>query len=67
MKEEEEIVPANGIKPMNRKETCMIEIWKDGTIIVIDIWYNSDEENTKKYDVWVDSPEVNHVTRSCKG
>ena len=70
IKEEEEIVPANGIKPMNRKETCMVEMWKDGkwdrTIRVIDIWYNFDEESTKKYNVWVDNPEVSHVTRSGK-
>ena len=47
---EEEIMPSNGIKLLNRKETCMVEVWKDGkkdhTIGVIDIWYNSDEENT---------------------
>ena len=46
---EEEIMPSNGVKLLNRKETCMVEVWKDGkkdrTIRVIDIWYNSDEEN----------------------
>ena len=39
--EEEEYVPTNVIKSMNRKETCMVEIWKDEkrdrTIGVIDI------------------------------
>ena len=49
----------------------MVEVWKDGkrdrTIGVIDIWYNSDEKNTEKYDVWVDNLEVSHVTRSGKG
>ena len=71
MKEEEEIMPANGIKLMSRKETCMVEMWKDEkrdrTIGVIDIWYNSDEESIEKYNVWVDNPEVSHVTRSGKG
>ena len=49
----------------------MIEVWKDGkrdrTIRVIDIWYNSDEENTKGYNVWTDSSKVSQVTRSGKG
>ena len=46
-------------------------MWKDGkkdrTIGVIDIWYNSDEENTEGYNVWTDNSEVNQVTRSGKG
>ena len=49
-KDIEEIMPPNGVELLNRKETCMVEGWKDGkkdrTIGVIDIWYNSDEENT---------------------
>ena len=49
-KEIEEIIPPNGVELLNRKETCMVEMWKDGkkdrTIGVIDIWYNSDKENT---------------------
>ena len=49
-KEIEEIMPPNGVELLNRKETCMVEVWKDGKkdriIGVIDIWYNSDEENT---------------------
>ena len=48
----------------------MVEVWKDGkkdrTIGVIDIWYNSDEENIKGYNVWTDSSEVSQVTRSGK-
>ena len=56
-KEIEEIMPPNGVKLLNRKETCMVEVWKDGkkdcTIRVIDIWYNFDEENTKRYNVWM--------------
>ena len=52
---EEEIIPSDGVELLNRKETCMIEVWKDGnkdqTIGVIDIWYNSDEENTEGYNV----------------
>ena len=48
-KEIEEIMPPNGVELLNRKEICMVEVWKDGkkdrTIEVIDIWYNSDEEN----------------------
>ena len=46
-----EILPYDSLKLMGRKETCMVEVWKDGkrdqTIRVIDIWYNSDEENTE--------------------
>ena len=38
----EEIMPPNGVELLNRKETCMVEVWKDGkkdrTIGVIDIW-----------------------------
>ena len=49
----------------------MVEVWKygkkDRTIRVIDIWYNSDEENTKGYNVWTDNSEVSQVTRSGKG
>ena len=48
-KEIEEIMPPNGVELLNRKETCMVEVYKDGkkdrTIGVINIWYNSDEEN----------------------
>ena len=40
-KEIEEIMPPNGVELLNRKEICMVEVWKDGkkdrTIIVIDI------------------------------
>ena len=36
-----EILPASQMKPMSRKETCMVEVWKNGkkdhTIGVIDI------------------------------
>ena len=49
----------------------MVEVWKnrkkDHTIRVIDIWYNSDEENTEGYNVWTDNQEVSQVTRSGKG
>ena len=59
-------MPPNGVKLLNRKETCMVEVWKDGkkdrTIGVIDIWYNSDEENTEEYNVWTDSLKVSQVT-----
>ena len=48
----------------------MVEVWKHGkkdrTIRVIDIWYNSDEENTEGYNVWTDNQEVSQVTRSGK-
>ena len=61
----------DSIEPLNRKETCMVEVWKDGkkdsTIGVIDIWYNSDEKNTEGYNVWTNNQEVNQVTRSDKG
>ena len=61
----------DSIEPLNRKETCMVEVWKDGkkdrTIGVIDIWYNSNEENTEGYNVWIDNSEVSQVTRSGKG
>ena len=67
----EEIMPSDGVELMNRKETCMVEVWKDGkkehTIGVIDIQYNSDEENTEGYNVWTDSSKVSQVTRSGKG
>ena len=43
-------MPSDSVELLSRKETCMIEVWKDGkkdhTIEVIDIWYNSYEENT---------------------
>ena len=64
-------MPSNSFELLNRKETCMVEAWKNGkkdcTIRVIDIWYNSDEENTEGYNVWIDNQEVNQVTRSGKG
>ena len=64
-------MPTNSFELLGRKETCMIEVWKnekkDRTIGVIDIWYNSDKENTEGYNVWADNPEVSQVTRSSKG
>ena len=64
-------MPSNGIELLNKRETCMVEVWKDGKkdriIGVIDIWYNFDEENTEGYNVWTNSSEVNQVTRSGKG
>ena len=52
-------MPPNSVELLNKKETCMVEVWKDGkrdrTIRVIDIWYNSDEENTEGYNVWIDN------------
>ena len=64
-------MPFDGFELLNRKETCMVDVWKDGkkdrTIRVIDIWYNSDEENTEGYNVWSDNSEVGQVTRSGKG
>ena len=40
-KEIEKIIPHNGVELLNKKETCMVEVWKDGkkdhTIGVIDI------------------------------
>ena len=58
-------MPSDKIEQLNRKETCMVEVWKDEkkdrTIGVIDIWYNSDEENTKGYNVWTDNQEVSQV------
>ena len=70
-KEIEEIMPPNGVELLNKKETCMVEVWKDGkkdrTIGVIDIWYNFDKENAEGYNVWTDSSEVSQVTRSGKG
>ena len=66
-----EIMPTNGFELLSRKETFMVEIWKygkrDHTIGVIDIWYNSDEENVEEYNVWTKYPEVSQVTRSGKG
>ena len=68
---EEEIMLPDSIKPLNRKEKCMVEVWKNGkkdrTIGVINIWYNSDKENAEEYNVWTDNPEVSQVTRSDKG
>ena len=29
MKEEKEIMPINGIKPIDKKETCADRVWKD--------------------------------------
>ena len=47
----EEIFPTGGFELLERKETYMVEVWKDGkrdrTIGVIDIWYNTDEENAE--------------------
>ena len=67
----EEVMPTDGFELLGRKEICMVEVWKDGkrdqTIKVIDIWYNSDEENVERYNVWVDNSEVSQVTRSGKG
>ena len=61
----------DSIEPLNRKETCMVEVWKNGkkdrTIRIIDIWYNFDEENAEGYNVWTDNQEVSQVTRSGKG
>ena len=68
---EEEIMPSDGFELLNRKKTSMVEVWKDGKkdhrIGVIDIWYNSDEENTEAYNVWNDNSEVNQLIRSGKG
>ena len=40
-KEIEEIMPPNGVELLNRKETYIVDVWKDGkkdrTIVVIDI------------------------------
>ena len=59
---EEEIMPSNDVELLNRKETYMVEVWKDGkkdhTIGVINIWYNSNEENTEGYNVWTDNLKV---------
>ena len=48
-------MPYDSNELLNRKETCMVEVWKDGkkdhTIGVIDIWYNSDEQNIEGYNV----------------
>ena len=58
----EEIIPTDSFELPGRKETCMVEVWKYGkkdlTIRVIDIWYNSNKENTEGYNVWADNPEV---------
>ena len=68
---EEEIMLLDSIELLNRKETCMVEVWKNGkkgrTIGVIDIWYNSDEENAEEYNVWTNNQEVSQVTGSDKG
>ena len=64
-------MPSDRNKSLNEKETCMIEVWKDRkrdrTIGIIDIWYNSDEEDAEGYNVWTDNHEVSQVTRSGKG
>ena len=64
-------MPSDNIELMSRKETYMIEVWKDGKkdriIKFIEIWYNFDEENTEEYNVWTDNSEVSEVTRSGKG
>ena len=68
---EGEIMLSDSFELLNRKETCMVEVLKDGkkgrTIRVINIWYNSNEENTERYNVWTDNQEVSQVTRSGKG
>ena len=52
----EQILPSNSFELLGRKETCMVKVWKnekrDRTIRVIDIWYNSNKENTERYNVW---------------
>ena len=67
----EEIMPSDSVELLSKNDTCMVEVWKDGkrdrTIGVIDIWYNSNEENTEGYNVWIDNPKVSQVTRSGKG
>ena len=64
-------MPSDGVELLNRKETYMVEVWKDvkkdRTIGVIDIWYNSDKENTEGYNMCIDNLEVSQVTRSGKG
>ena len=63
-------MPYGGFELLNKKETCMVEMWKNGkrdhTIGVIDIWYNYDEENVEGYSMWTDNSEVSQVTRSGK-
>ena len=67
----EEIMPTDSFELPDRKEICMVEVWKDRkkdqNIRVINIWYNSDKENTNGYNVWADNSEVSQVTRSGKG
>ena len=64
-------MPYNSAELLGRKETCMVEVWRDGKrdriIEVIDIWYNFDKESAERYNVWIDNPEVSQVTRSGKG
>ena len=64
-------MPSDSVKLLNRKETCIVEVWKDGkrdrTIGVIDIWYNSDDENAEGYNMWIENQEVSQVIRSGKG
>ena len=64
-------MPSDSNEMLNRKETCMVEVWKNGkkdrTIGVISLGYNSDEENAKGYNVWIDNSKVSQVTRSGKG
>ena len=68
---EKEIMPYDGFELLNSKETCIVEVWKNGkkdhTIGVIDIWYNSDEENVEGYNGWTDNSKISQVTRSGKG
>ena len=49
-KAKEEIMPSDRNRPLNKKETYMVEVWKDEKkdrmIGVIDIWYNFDKEDT---------------------
>ena len=58
-------------KLLRKKETCMVEVWKNGkkdqTIGTIDKWYNSEDRDNERYNVWTDNPEVNHGTRNGKG
>ena len=53
-------MPSDRDELLGRKETCMVEVQKDGkrdrAIGVIDIWYNSDEENAEGYNVLTNNP-----------
>ena len=63
-------MPSDRNRPLNKKETCMVEVQKDGKkdrmIRVIDNWYNFNKEDTEGYNVWTDNHEVSQVTRSGK-